>query len=299
MFNPISNLPGICNSPAITYCHDENILNLLCVHISFDECIRAINNIKCKKAPGDDKILNEMIIHACDILAPILCSIFNSLITDCSIIECWQRSIISPICKKGNVNVCSNYRPITLMSLLSKVYTSILNDRLTKYTVNLKIIPEEQAAFRKKNCTTDHVFTLYTLICKQFSQNRKLYVAFIDYRRCFDDINRQALFNVLQRYDIVGHFLDVLKSLYTNVSAVVKINNNTFTSAFESPIGLKQGCILSPLLFSIFISVVTKCITESGVHGLQLIPNSNILHHLFYAYDLRFLNHAVGFTTKT
>ena len=285
MFNPISNLPGICNAPKITYCHNENELDLLCIPITINECIQAINNIKCKKAPGDDKILNEMIIHACDILAPILCSVFNSLITDCSTIECWQRSIISPIFKKGDVNTCSNYRPITLMSLLSKLYTSILNNRLTEYTVNLKIIPEEQAAFRKNYSTTDHIFTLYTLICKQFSQNRKLYVAFIDYRRCFDNINRQALFTVLERYGIVGHFLDVLKSLYTNVSAVVKINNNTFTSEFESPIGLKQGCILSPLLFSIFISVVTKCINEKGVHGLQLIPNYNILHHLFYADD--------------
>ena len=60
------------------------------------------------------------------------------------------KAIIVPIYKKGDVDDCNNYRPISLTSLVSKIYTHILNQRLTKLATSLEIIPEEQAAFRKK-----------------------------------------------------------------------------------------------------------------------------------------------------
>ena len=285
MFHSNISVPMICTEQKITYCFDQNELDMLCMPITNDECLSVINRIKSNRAPGNDYVLNEMIIHSRDSLSPILCSVFNTLLSNCVFIDVWQKSLISPIFKKGNSNVCSNYRPISLTSLLSKLYTNILNNRLTKYTVNLNIIPNEQAAFRANFSTIDHIFTLYTLICKQFNQNRKLYVAFIDYRRCFDNINRQALFTVLERYGIVGQFLDVIKSLYSNVLSSVKDSNGLLTDFFECPNGLKQGCILSPLLFNIFISEVSKSINTNGIHGLQLIPNSDIIHHLFYADD--------------
>ena len=149
----------------------------------------------------------------------------------------------------------------------------------------MNIIPEEQAAFRKGYSTVDHILTLYSLIMKQFAQNRKLYVAFIDYRRCYDNINRLALFTVLERYGIVGPFLDTLKSIYSKVEAAVKCKDGLVTDFFNYQIGLKQGCILSSLLFNRFISIVSKILNEEGMHGLQFIPNTNILHHLFYADD--------------
>ena len=76
-----------------------------------------------------------------------------------------------------------------------------------------------------------------------------------------------------------------LSRLYTLMFfSAVKCNGN-HTDFFECPIGLKQGCILSPLLFNIFITYVSKYLNTHGLHGLQLIPNENILHHLFYADD--------------
>ena len=95
--------------------------------------------------------------------------------------------------------MCSNYRPISLTSLLSKTYTNILNKRLTKFVERNNIIPEEQAGFREKYSTVDHIFTLYSMIHKQFSKDRKLYVAFVDYSKFFDTVNKHALFNVLEK----------------------------------------------------------------------------------------------------
>ena len=284
-FNSVNDNPSICNENTICYTFDQNELDKLNSPITFEECIAVINGLKCSKAHGVDNVLNEMIIFSKDNICEILTLLFNYMFQNSIFASEWQKSLISPIFKKGNVNLCSNYRPITLTSLLSKLYTGILNNRLTLYTVNLNIIPEEQAAFRKDYSTIDNIFTLYTLVCKQFSQNRKLYVAFIDYRRCFDNINRLALFTVLNRYGINGKFLDALKSIYSSVKSAVKVNNNNVTDFFNCPIGLKQGCILSPILFNIFISEVSTNLNKSGIHGLQLVPNLDILHHLFYADD--------------
>ena len=84
---------------------------------------------------------------------------------------------------------------------------------------------------RQNQSTIDHIFTLYSMITKQLTMNRKLYVAFVDYSRCFDTVNKHALFNVLERNGIRGNFLECIKSIYKSVSACIK-NNNEFSEFF-------------------------------------------------------------------
>ena len=278
--------PLILTEDCVVYISDEHELGLLNSPITADEVLKVINRLKFKKAPGSDLVLNEMIFYSRDVISDTLLNIFQHLFNSRSFISEWQKSLITPILKKGDVNMCSNYRPIYLTSLLSKLFISILNNRLTLYVDNLDILPCEQAAFRRNFSTIDHIFSLYSLVMKQFKNNKKLYVAFIDYSRCYDSINRLAMFNVLKRYGISGNFYETLKSIYEVVfSAVKDTSTNEKTDFFDVPVGLRTGCILSPLLFNIFISEVSKSINRDGIHGVQLLANCNILHHLFYADD--------------
>lgn len=280
-----ASVPSLVNENYCVYVHDEEMCDMLNSPITTQEVLDVINSLKCNKACGPDNILNEMLYFSSEKLLTTFVSLFSFIFNSHSRISSWQKSLISPILKKGNINLCTNYRPITLSSLFLKMFTSILNNRLKVYTESLSIIPKEQAAFRKDYSTIDHIFSLYTLIIKQFAQNRKLYVCFIDYSRCFDGIHREALFTMLKRNGINGNFLEMLKSLYDNVSSAVKCANNNFTEYFDCPVGLKQGCILSPILFNIFISEVSRSINKNGMHGIQLVPNLDIFHHLFYADD--------------
>ena len=284
VFQSEITLPPICSEDNIIYVNSENDLQHLNAPIDKTEVYNVLSCIKAGKSPGSDCITNNMLLLSKENINETLTSIFSVIFSNGIFINEWHKTIISPVFKKGNDLICSNYRPISLTSLLSKIYTSILNNRLKEYVTALDIIPEEQAAFRANFSTTDHIFTLYTLITKQFCQDRKLYVAFIDYRKMFDSVQREALFNVLRRYGINGNFLDSIVSLYSDVSAAVKCNGK-ISDYFNVPIGLKQGCVLSPLLFNIFISEVSKYINLEGMHGLQLVANENILHHLFYADD--------------
>ena len=123
------------------------------------------------------------------------------------------------------------------------------------------------------------------MILKQFSRNRKLYVALIDYKKCFDSINRDALLNSLKRYGVSGKIFAAIRGIYSNVSSAVR-NNYEITDFFDCPVGLKQGCLLSPLLFSIFISELSRNINTKTRHGIQLLPNMNTINHLLFADDV-------------
>ena len=110
----------------------------------------------------------------------LLARVFQIVLEQGSFPYEWGKSISIPIHKKGDINVCNNFTPISLTSLLSKVYTNILNRRLTLFTDALGLLPENQAGFSEGYSTVDHIFSLYAMVQKQFSKNQKLYVAFID-----------------------------------------------------------------------------------------------------------------------
>ena len=190
----------------------------------------SISKIRINKAPGLDKITNEMLKHTHTDIVPFLTKLFQHIFENKLFPTEWTKSVIVPIHKKGDLNNCSNYRPISLTSLLSKIYTFILNKRLTVFVETNNILPIEQAGFRQNQSTIDHIFTLYSMITKQLTMNRKLYVAFVDYSRCFDTVNKHALFNVLERNGIRGIFLECIKSIYKSVSACIKNNNDSLTS---------------------------------------------------------------------
>ena len=259
---------------------DETLISLNC-DINQNEVEMSLSSLNLNKSPGPDGILNEMLKCTSSDIIPFLTCLFNSIFKNQVFPTEWTKSIIIPIHKKGGINVCDNYRPISLTSLLSKVYTNILNKRLTNFVEANNILPIEQAGFREKFSTVDHIFTLYAMIHKQFAQNRKLYVAFIDYSKCFDTVNKHALFNVLERNGITGRMLENIKSLYLKVSASIR-NNGEMSESFDCPVGLKQGCMLSPRLFTIFISEVSKILNETCTSGIQFLSNLAIIHHLFF-----------------
>ena len=164
-----------------------------------------------------------------------------------------------------------NYRGISLTSVFSKIFTGVLNKRLQTWASDNFLISEEQAGFRKSYATVDNVFILHSLIRNCLDRKRKLYVAFIDYKKAFDSINRNALWKILEQNGIDGKMLAVLKSIYSEVVSCFRSDIET-TKYFNCSKGLKQGCILSPILLSYIIQVVTNEVCRRGGHGIQLHP---------------------------
>ncbi|WP_419652614.1 RNA-directed DNA polymerase [Thiolapillus sp.] len=215
-----------------------------------------------------------------------LTTLFNHVFSSGIFPDIWTKSVIVPIYKKGDVHCVDNYRGVSLLSIVSKCYTSILNNRLYNWAEDCEKITESQAGFRKGYSTTDHIFTLYAMTQKYLSKKGgKLYVVFVDLRRAFDSVRYSKLLDVLQKNGLSEHFTKAIMSMYKSVKAFVKIYQET-TDEFDCEKGLRQGCILSPTLFSIFINEIANKIEEFGRHGVQLIPGLVELFILLFADDL-------------
>ena len=170
-----------------------------------------------------------------------------------------------------------------MLSTVSKVYSSILNSRLSEYLETCGVLCEEQNGFRKGRSCEDHAFVLTNLIQDRIDQRKSTYVSFIDFEKAFDWINRDLLLYKLIMNGIDGKFYFAIKSLYCQTSSCVKLNN-ILSSSFNTISGVRQGDNLSPTLFNIFINDLSNELKTLNV-GVHIGPDI-ILSHLLYADDL-------------
>ena len=180
----------------------KNFVSDLDNEITECEVRQAIKKLKAGKATGLDEKPGEFLKIAEPIITPFLTKLFNKIFQTGHYPFAWTRSVIVPLLKKGDATNLENYRGISLLSVVSKVFTSILNQRLYEWAEKEEKISEEQAGFRKHYSTVDHIFTLVSMIrsCLFGYQISKLYVAFIDYQKTFDTVYRDVLWKVLQKY---------------------------------------------------------------------------------------------------
>ena len=222
--------------------------------IEGDEIIKAIGRLKNGKSCGSDGILNEYIINTKHMLLPLYTYLFNKVINDGEFPESWSTGIIIPIFKNNGKTKDPNcYRGITLLSCLSKLFTSVINNRLNNFIEENKILNENQAGFRKGYSTIDNIFLVSSLINLMCSRKKKLFCAFVDYPKAFDSIWREALWSKLLKEGISGKIINLLKSMYSKIRSCVMVNG-VLSEYFVSFIGLREGENLSPILFSLFIN---------------------------------------------
>ena len=243
-----------------------------------DEVSNHINHLKNSKSPGIDYILNEFIKNCPEELIPVITKFFNIILVSGIIPNEWTTGIIKALYKnKGDINDINNYRGITLLSCLGKLFTSVINSRLYNYLTNEGILGNEQAGFRPKHSTLDHIFALQVLSSYYISEKKQLFCAFVDYSKAFDFIDRTYLWQKLLNSNINGKVFNVIKSMYENAKSHISINNN-LSEAFPCQVGVRQGENLSPLLFAIYLNDFESFLNER-YDGLTKI-SSSILNEL-------------------
>jgi hypothetical protein len=264
---------------------DTPIFNRLSFPFSEKEVSNAIKKLKTGKAAGPDQILGEMLKCGADILQPLLVKLFNKILSHGLYPKVSAEGIIVPILKKGDPSVPDNYRGITISSALGKLFGIILNERLQEFCSESNLIDECQIGFKKKARTTDHMFIIRTLIEKYCKKGKKpLYACFVDFQKAFDSIWHEAMLVKLLRCEIGGPFYKIIKSMYENISSTVKTNANSLVGQLTIVKGVKQGDIISPLLFNIFLNDITLVLNES-ICTPPFLSNKSV-GCLLYADDL-------------
>ena len=141
--------------------------------ITEEEIHKAIQHMKNGKSPGVDNILTEM-LKSCEYqIMTFLVALFNKLFRSGCFPFVWSKAIIVPLHRKGDVNNSDNYLGISLLSSLGKIYTCVLNDRLTKWANIMDKVSETQAGFRQGYSVVENIFTLYAIIEKNLCKRRK------------------------------------------------------------------------------------------------------------------------------
>ncbi len=151
-----------------------------------------------------------------------------------------------------------------------------------------KIIKPEQLGFLQGNRTSDSLMILHSLIAKTCKkQGRKLYVGFIDFEKAFDSVSRKPMLEKLHKLGIRGNIYNVIKDMYKNNKACVKIGDKN-TYLFQINRGVKQGCILSPNLFNAFLSDLPQIFRKVSSDPAKL--GDTTIGSLFWADDIVILS---------
>lgn len=163
---------------------ETNNINNIDLDFAFNckEVREGIKKLKKNKQPGIDLIYNEFISHGKDLLLLPIVNLFNRILKSGIFPEIWNLSCISFLHKNGDINNCDNYRCISLTSCLGKLFTSLLQTRLHKYMEDKDFYNPLQAGFRSDYRTTDHIFTIKTLINKYLHNLKKpIFACFVDF----------------------------------------------------------------------------------------------------------------------
>ena len=162
----------------------------------------------------------------------------------------WTQSLVITLPKKGNLQLCQNYRTIRLISHPSKVMLKIILNRLQPQAE--EIIGEEQAGFRTGRSTTEKLFSPGILGEKYLQHQQNLYNIFIDFKKAFDSVWHEALWVTMRKYNINASIIRAIENLYDKAQSAVLFNGST-GEWFRTTVGVRQGCLLSPALFNIFL----------------------------------------------
>ena len=263
----------ISNYPQVTKITSETLTTLNGIIID-DEVVQSINTLKDYCSPGADKLLSRdftILLHDLEgkyyrwhtiwFIREVLNKFWKEETVPANLKETVIRPFLKPN-KKNDPYKRENYRPISLLNVLMKIYEQIIKQRLVPVLENIKFFSDAQAAYRKGRSTSDHLVVIQELFYhyrytkkgpRGGAGRQPLYLAFLDLKKAFDTVPRHLLYAKLKHIGLKGKILNIIIDLYTRNKARIRIGT-MISDYFEINSGVMQGSKLGPILFIIFIN---------------------------------------------
>lgn len=221
-----------------------------------------IKQLKNESAPGLDGIKSPLIKIICKHIIEPFTHICNLSLSNGCFPEIWKTATVTPIYKAGDKSCPSNYRPISLLSLLSKLLEKIANNRLTSYLEQNNLLSDIQFGFRRGRSTEHAVSQLLDIVTSHLDNGRCCLGAFLDLAKAFDTVSIPILTQKLENLGIRGQTLSWFKSYLTNRKQLTKITDTTSDPSAIN-YGVPQGSILGPTLFIIYMNDISNVLTSN------------------------------------
>ena len=245
---------------------------------SFEEIVTALASIPARKAVSDE-FSALFLQYGGTAMTQSLEDLFKVLWTTSTVPGDFTTGVVVPIHKKGSKTDPSNYRGITLMNVVCKLYSKVILNRLAPL-VEAKVC-DEQGGFRSGRACEDQVFAIWETLHHARLSGSPVYLAFIDFQKAFDSVDRARLWAKLRDLGVDGNLMAAIRSLYEGHSARVRIGG-ALSMVFRILKGVKQGCGMSPDLFKVFVNDLASRLRGADAVDMTCLQ----LSFLMFADDL-------------
>ena len=266
---------------------------------NLDELLSVIKKMSNNKATGVDNISTEFlkIPGVLNLLLPYI----NHALESGQSWEAWRRNIIIPLPKKGDLSQCSNYRGISLMSIVGKLYNKLLQTRISPFLD--PVLRKNQNGFRPHRGTLEQVLSIRRIIEGLSVKGGSGVMTFIDFSKAFDSINQSRMFKVCSAYGISSKVVQQISAMYIDSQSAVSTEDG-ISEFFQISTGVLQGDTLAPLLFILMIDYVMSLATRdpSVPLGIEIVAASGTslrpkprqaITDLEFADDIALLNDSI------
>lgn len=244
--------------------------------ITEDEICKAIGKLKTNKAPGSDGFPCVWYKKFGQELIPLLRTTFNWIMTKGTAPPSWSEAIISVIPKPlKDREFCQNYRPISVLNVDYKIYTSIISKRIQTFIPDL--IDEDQSGFVRNRQTQDNIRRTLHIIHKIHKDNIPAALISLDAEKAFDRVDWEFLYLTLEKFGFSTNSIQCIKSIYNKPTARVKVNGS-LSERFALGRGTRQGCCLSPTLFALYIEPLAQMIRQDiSIQGIEINKQKHVI----------------------
>lgn len=233
--------------------------------ISEADVLKCLRTVDPRKATGSDGIPGIVLQICADVLAPHLAKLINASLALGKVPQLFKVSHISPLFKSGDETAASNYRPVSLLPIASRILEFFVKTQLTDYLTTHNLIPSSQFAYRKSHSTEDALILATNRWLMSKSQRRYTGIIMVDMSKAFDRVQHQRMITILFSLGISGTVLSWLASYLSDRFQCVKVQD-TLSAPVSCSRGVPQGSVLGPLLFVLYTSSICDIVMPEVFH---------------------------------